>query len=312
MTQATLDGLTAFVAVAELSSFSAAAVRLRVSPSAVSQSVRALEQRLGVALLNRTTRSVSLTEAGAHYLERIVLPLQELMAASEEVTADAGRPSGLLRLNVARAAHMSVVQPMLARFLAAYPDIQMELVIDNGSPDIIARGFDAGIRFGDLVDRDMVAVPVGPALSAHVIGSPAYLAARGRPQHPRDLFDHDCIAFLTATAGQIERWAFAKGDERLELAIQGRLVVNDSTAMAMAVLDGVGIGYMSNGFIEPLLAQGRLVRLLQDWSPPVPGLVLFYPSRRRVPQKLRVLIDFLRSDARSRPASAASILFEPV
>ena len=309
MSQTSLDGLTAFAAVAELSSFSGAAARLRVSPSAVSQSVRALEQRLGVALLNRTTRSVSLTETGARYLERVVGPLKELNAAAEDLTAGADLPSGQLRLNVPRAAYMAILRPVLAEFLSAYPDINIELVIENGLVDITARGFDAGIRFGDLVERDMVAVPVGPPLSAHVIASPSYLARRGVPTHPHDLLEHDCVAFTAVTSSQLEHWTFAKGEERIELAIRGRLVVNDSTAMAQAVLDGAGVGYMSNGFIEQFLDEGRLIRLLADWSPPVPGLTLYYTSRRRAPRKLRVLIDFLRAHPKlGRPTADATFL----
>jgi DNA-binding transcriptional LysR family regulator len=295
MSKTTTESLSAFVAVAELSSFTGAAARLRVSPSAVSQSIRALEQRLGVALLNRSTRSVSLTEAGARYLERIAAPLRELDTAAEDLGGEAGRPSGLLRLNVARAAYMTIMRPVIVPFLAAYPEIDVEMVIENGVADIVARGFDAGIRFSDLVHRDMVAVPVGPALSAHVIASPEYLTRRGAPTHPKELFDHDCIAFQHATSGQMEQWAFARGEERFELGIRGRLIVNDSTAMVQAVLDGAGVGYMANGFIEGLFEEERLVRLLAEWSPPVPGFVLFYPNRRRAPRKLRALIDFLRA-----------------
>ena len=295
MPKTSTESLSAFVAVAELSSFTGAAARLQVSPSAVSQSIRVLEQRLGVALLNRSTRSVGLTEAGARYLERIAAPLRELHAAAEDLGGDADRPSGLLRLNVARAAYMTVMRPAITAFLQAHPDIQVEMVIENGVVDIITRGFDAGLRFSDLVDGDMVAVPVGPPLSAQVIASPDYIARRGAPTHPEQLLDHDCIAFQHVTSGQMEQWAFKRGEERLELAIRGRLIVNDSTAMAQAVLDGAGIGYMANGFIERFLEEGRLVRLLEDWSPPVPGFVLYYPSRRRAPRKLRVLVDFLRA-----------------
>lgn len=295
MSRTPADSLSAFVAVAELSSFTGAAARLQVSPSAVSQSIRALEQRLGVALLNRSTRSVSLTEAGARYLERIAGPLKELHAAAEDLGGEADRPSGLLRLNVSRLAYMTAVRPVISRFLAEYPEIDVEMVIENAVVDIIARGFDAGMRFEDLIDRDMVAVPVGPPLSAQVIASPDYIARRGAPAHPMELLEHDCVAFQHATSGQIEQWAFDRDGERFELAIRGRLIVNDSTAMVQAVLDGVGIGYMSNGFIEQFIGEGRLVRLLADWSPPVPGLVLYYPSRRRAPRKLRALIDFLRA-----------------
>jgi DNA-binding transcriptional LysR family regulator len=288
------DSLSTFVAVAELSSFTAAAARLRVSPSAVSQIVRALEQRLGVALLNRTTRSVSLTEAGARYLDRIAAPLRELHAAAEDLEGDADRPAGLLRLNVARAAYMTVIKPILSDFLAAYPEIDIQMMIENNLGDIIARGFDAGIRFTDLVDEDMVAVPVGPALSAHVIASPDYLLRHGRPDHPQQLLAHACIAFPHDISGQMSHWVFRKNLEQFEVPIRARLVVNDSTAMAQAVLDGVGIGYMSNGFIDGFMEEGRMIRLLADWSPPVPGFALFYPSRQRAPRKLRALIDFLR------------------
>jgi DNA-binding transcriptional LysR family regulator len=303
MPQASLDGLIAFATVAELSSFSGAAVRLQVSPSAVSQAVRTLEQRLGVALLNRTTRSVSLTETGALFLDRIAGPLRELRAANDELGAGADLPSGLLRLSVLRAAYMTVLAPILADFLAAYPDINVELSIESSLSDITARGFDAGVRFGDLVEQDMVAVPVGPPLSAHVIASPDYLARRGAPTHPRDLLEHHCIAFQAVTSGQLERWAFEKDGERIELAVRARLLVNDSTVMAQTVLDGAGVGYMSNGFIDGFIKQGRLVRLLPDWSPVVPGLTLFYPSRRRAPRKLRALIEFLR--AHPHPARSA-------
>ncbi len=294
MPRADTDSLSAFVAVAELSSFTAAASRLRMSPSAVSQIIRTLEQRLGVALLSRTTRSVRLTEAGARYLERIASPLRELYAAAEDLGNDADRPSGLLRLNVARAAYMTVMKPILSDFLAAYPEIEIEMMIENNLGDIIARGFDAGIRFTDLVNEDMVAVPVGPALSAHVIASPDYLRRHGAPDHPHQLLDHACIAFPHEISGQMSHWMFRKDSEQFELPIRARLVVNDSTAMAQAVLDGVGVGYMANGFIDGFMEEGRMVRLLANWSPPVPGFALFYPSRQRAPRKLRALIDFLR------------------
>jgi DNA-binding transcriptional LysR family regulator len=309
MPRLSTDSLSAFVAVAEMSSFTGAAARLQVSPSAVSQSIRALEQQLGVALLNRSTRSVSLTEAGARYLERIAAPLRELHTAGEDLGGEAEKPSGLLRLNVSRFAYMTALRTVISRFLAQHPEIDVELVIENGVVDIIARGFDAGMRFGDLVDQDMVAVPVGPPMRAQVIASPCYLARRGQPAHPRDLVDHDCIAFQHATSGQIEQWAFERGGERFELAIRGRLILNDSTAMVQAVLEGAGIGYMSNGFIEPFLEDGRMVRLLADWSPPVPGLVLYYSSRRRAPRKLRAFIDFLRAQRYPlRPGADAAFL----
>ncbi len=294
MRQDQLDGIVTFIAVAEESGFSAAAVRLGVSPSAVSQAVRNLEQRVGVALFNRNTRGVSLTEAGAQYFERVLPAARELTQASEELGAAADRPAGLLRITLARAGHMIVLQPVLRQFLDTYPDIRLDICIDNSLVDIAARGYDAGIRFGDLVERDMVAIKIGPPITAHIVASPDYLARYGMPEHPRDLLGHSCVCFRHVSSGQIERWQFAKGSDTLELAVNGRLVVNDSTALVQAALDGIGIIYMINGYIERFLDDGRLVRVLADWSPPLPGFTLYYTDRRRVPPKLRALIDFLR------------------
>jgi DNA-binding transcriptional LysR family regulator len=297
MRQDQLDGLVTFAAVAELSSFSAAAVRLGVSPSAVSQAIRTLELRLNATLFNRTTRSVSLTEAGGRYLQRVLPAIKELAEASEELSDDSGRPSGLLRLNVPRAAYMIVLQPMLRRFLAAYPEIDLEITIESSLVDIFGLGFDAGIRFGDLVEPDMVGVKIGPPLEAHIVASPDYLARRGMPKVPRDLFEHDCIGFRHTTTGQIERWSFARDGEEMELAVGKRLILNDSAALVQAALDGIGITYMINGYIERFLDEGRLVRILTDWSPPIASLTLYYADRRRVPLKLRALIDFLRAES---------------
>ncbi|MDF0732726.1 LysR family transcriptional regulator [Pseudomonas entomophila] len=296
MRQDHLDGLVTFLAVAEEKGFSNAAVRLGVSPSAVSQSIRSLEQRLGLVLFNRTTRSVALTEIGERFLERVQPALTELTKASMELGREADHPSGLLRLNVPRAAYLIVLQPILRRFMQAYPEINLELRIENQLVDIVAQGCDAGIRFGAPVDKDMVALTVGPPLQAQVIASPDYLARHGHPQHPRALLEHDCIGFRHSSSGQIERWAFRRGEEQYELQVHGRLVLNDSEILVRSALDGLGVAYMINGYIEPYLRQGRLVRLLEDWSPRFAGLQLYYPDRRRVPAKLRVLIDFLRKE----------------
>ncbi|HEY4250670.1 MAG TPA: LysR family transcriptional regulator [Roseomonas sp.] len=308
MRQDQLDGLAAFVAVAEARGFSAAAIRLGVSPSAVSQAVRVLEQRLGLVLFNRTTRSVSLTEIGQRYFERVLPAVRDLAAASEELGQEAERPKGLLRLNVPRAGFMIALQPILRGFLDACPEIDLEIVIENALVDIVGHGFDAGIRFGDLVEKDMVALRIGPPIAAHVIASPAYLAQHGVPAHPRDLLRHACIGFRHVTTGQIERWAFARDGERLELAVTGRLIINDSAALVQAALDGLGITYMINGYIERFLQDGRLVRVLADWSPPLAGLTLYYPDRRRVPPKLRALIDYLRHDRNDRWAATDGMI----
>ena len=308
MRQDHLDGLVIFMAVAEEKGFSNAAVRLGISPSAVSQSIRGLEERLGLVLFNRTTRSVSLTEIGERYLERVQPALEQLTSASRELGREANRPVGLLRINVPRAAYLIVLQPVLRRFMATYPDINLEIRVENLLVDIVSLGFDAGIRFGDLVEKDMVAVPIGPDLHVQVIAAPEYLNQHGLPEHPRDLLLHDCIGFRHTTSGQIERWAFDNGEEQLDLQIKGRLIVNDSEILVRSALDGLGIAYMINGYIEPFIQQGRLVQLLPDWSPVLPSLHVYYPDRRRVPAKLRALIDFLRNERNLPPQTQALIL----
>ncbi|WP_438390119.1 LysR substrate-binding domain-containing protein [Caballeronia sp. DA-9] len=297
MQQSQLDGIMTFIAVAQEKSFSTAAVRLGVSPSAVSQTVRNLERRIGMALFNRNTRGVGLTEAGQQYFEQVLPAINMLSLATDELGALSGKPMGMLRLNVARAGYMTILQPVLRRFLDQFPDIRVEIFIDGSLADIIGRGFDAGIRFGNLVQKDMVAVHVGPAISAYIVASPEYLLRKGVPTHPRELIDHDCIGFRQITSGQVERWSFTRDGETIEIAPNSKLVVNDSAMLVQCALDGIGIAYMINGYIEGLLEAGRLVRIIPEWSPTLPGFTLYYPDRRSVAPKLRAFIDFLRSHA---------------
>lgn len=297
-----LDGIVHFMAVAETGSFRAAGVRLGISPSAVSQAVRALESRLGIVLLSRSTRSVALTEAGTRYLDMVAPAMADLAAAQDKAGEAALRPSGKLRLNVQRGAYVLILQPILAGFLAAYPDIDVEVVIDYRIPDLVSERFDAGLRFGDIIEKDMIGISVGPPLQACVLASPAYLAARGRPEHPTDLLGHDCIGYRFMPSGMVERWEFIKGEERFDLTIDGRLVFNDSMLLVQAALDGLGVTYMVNGYVDLLIAQGRLVRLLADWSPPLAGFKLYFPERHRTQPKLRALIDFLRQRRGGWPA----------
>lgn len=301
------DGLVAFVSVAQQGGFSAAAVRLGVSASAVSQAIRTLEDRLGVPLFNRTTRSVSLTEIGQRYYDRVLPYVRELAEANEELGDETERVGGLLRLNVPRAGYLIVIQPILRRFLDTYPDVSIELVLENALVDIVGIGFDAGIRFGDLIEKDMIAVRIGPPIEAFMIVSPDYIARRGMPKVPQDLQSHDCIRFRHVTTGQIERWEFSKEGETFELSPTGRLIINDSEALVQSALDGLGIAYMINGYIERFIEDGRLARVLADWSPRFDDLHLYYADRRRVPAKLRALIDFLRAE-RMPPASADLLL----
>jgi DNA-binding transcriptional LysR family regulator len=302
-----LDGIVHFMAVAETGSFRAAGARLGISPSAVSQAIRALENRLGAVLLSRSTRSVALTEAGTRYLDMVAPAMADLAAAQDKVGEAALRPSGKLRLNVQRGAHFLILQPVLADFLAAYPDIDVEAVIDYRVPDLVSEQFDAGIRFGDIIEKDMIAVAVGPALQAHVLASPAYLAKHGTPQHPTDLMKHDCIGYRFMPSGMVERWEFIKGDERFDLTVNGRLVFNDSMMLVQAALDGLGITYMVNGWVDELIARGRLVRVLADWSPPLAGFKLYFPERHRTQPKLRALIDFLTSRRSGSKSQSGSV-----
>jgi len=299
MRQDQLSGFITFVRVAELKSFSAAAIQLSVSPAAVSQNIRQLELRVGVPLFNRTTRSISLTEAGAKLLDNIKDAVHTLITATEELSDLKTYPSGLLRLNISRASHLTVVQPVLDNFLQTYPEVNVELALDNALVDIVKAGFDAGIRFGNLVEKDMVSVPVGPSLSVYIVASPQYLSQYGTPKHPLDLLSHQCIRFRLTSSGMMERWELEKNGEKMDIAVSGRLIVNDSSALVQAALEGIGIAYMDNGYIEHLIEQGKLVRVLSDWSPDLFGFSLYYPNRKRVSRSLRAFIDFLQS-SRSR------------
>lgn len=289
-----LDGLVTFICVARMRGFSAAAIDLGVSPSAVSQAVRQLEARVGVPLFARTTRSVSLTEAGERYLARVEPAVEELATASEELSAVDARPAGVLRLNVSRAGYLFVLQPVLTRFIARYPEIELDISIDSALVDIVRLGYDAGIRYGDMVERDMVGVRVGPAVASRVVASPDYVARRGTPKHPRDLLAHDCIRFRSASTGRTARWLFEKARKRIDLAVTGPLVLNDDAAMLEASMAGAGVAYLASGYVDHRIADGRLVALLRDWCPDMPSLTMYYPSRRRVPRRLAALIDFLR------------------
>lgn len=288
------DGLIEFMAVADTGGFSAAAARLGVSTSAISLAVRNLERRQGLVLFHRTTRSVRLTDVGAQYLARVQPAVESLSAAASELGKEAAHPCGWLRINASRAGYMIALQPVIKGFLARYPDVRVEVCIENALVDIVGQGFDAGIRFGGQVAKDMIGVQVGPPISAFIVGSPDYFVRHGVPRHPHELVHHDCVGFRLASAGTVERWQFAKDDEAFDMAVDGRYVINDSAALVQAALDGVGLVYMISGYIERFVAEGRLARVLADWSPALPALTLYYADRRRVPAKLRVFIDYLR------------------
>lgn len=293
MTRPSLTALEAFLAVARHGSFRRAAAERRVVPSALSHVVRGLEETLDVRLLNRTSRSVHLTEAGRHLLERVGPALAELDAALGGVDAFRGRVSGVLRVNLPRIANELVVQPMVGRFLAAHPAVRLELVSHDGLVDIVAEGFDAGIRRDRRLAPGMIAVPVGPAQRFAVVGSPAYLAGHAPPRAPRDLHAHACIG-RHFPDGSRYAWEFARGGEAMDVEVSGPLVVDDTGLMLRAALDGVGLAFLFEGLVADHLAAGRLVRVLEDWCPTGPRFFLYHPSHRQVPAALRAFIDMVR------------------
>lgn len=290
-----LSGLTVLLMVADKRSFTAAAAALRVTPSAVSQAVSALEARLGVRLCQRTTRSVGLTEAGERFVGRLRPALADVHAALESLGELRDRPAGTLRLNVPRMGFERVIEPHLAAFLAAYPEIRLDIVVEDALANIIESGCDAGIRIGERLERDMIAVRIGPDERSAVVAAPSYFATRPRPARPRDLQHHDCIAYRRIRSGEIYRWEFTEHGKDIEVAVQGRLIVNDGDAMLRAALAGVGLAYLLESAAREHVREGRLIRVLDAFCPPFPGLFLYYPSRAHLAPKLQVFIEFLRS-----------------
>ncbi|MGE3861186.1 MAG: LysR family transcriptional regulator [Burkholderiaceae bacterium] len=288
---ATLNDLQAFAAVARTRSFRRAAAELGVSPSALSHALRGLEERLGVRLLNRSTRSVAPTEAGERLLARLAPALREIGGALDAINEFRDSPIGTLRINAPRAACEWVLAPLIVRFLAAHPGMRVELVDDDSLADIVADGFDAGVRFGESLQQDMVAVPLGPAQRFVVVASPAYLARRGRPADPREL---PCVR-IRFPSGACYRWAFARGEQRLDVEVDGPLTLGDMRLMVQAAEQGLGLAYVYAQYAQDAVAAGRLVTVLDDWRPPEAGFFLYYPSRRLLPNGLRAFVELLRA-----------------
>jgi DNA-binding transcriptional LysR family regulator len=293
-----LSGLTALLCVAEKRSFTAAAAELRVTPSAVSQSIRALEERVGVRLLQRTTRKVGLTEAGGRFITRLVPAMQGVREAFDALGELRDRPAGVLRLTVPRIGYEQILAPKLSAFLATYPDIKLDISIDDAFVDIVEQGFDAGLRIGEMVDREMVGVRVTAELRMAVVGSPAYFAAHGKPKHPRDLHAHECINYRRRTLGVIYRWEFTDGGKDLEITVNGRLLLNDADVMLSAALDGHGLAYLIESSVREHVAAKRLVRVLDPFCTPFPGFFLYYPSRTHLAPKLQALVNALKLTSR--------------
>ncbi len=289
-----LADLTVFLAVAEARSFTRAAALLGASQSALSHTVRRLEARLGVRLLARTTRSVAPTEAG----ERLIQTLRPALDTIETGVAALGelrdKPAGSIRITTSANAAETILWPALARLLPAYPDIKVELAIESGLTDIVTERYDAGVRLGEQVAKDMIAVRIGPDASMAVVGAPAYFAARARPMTPHDLADHACVNLRLATAGGLYAWEFEKDGRVLNVRVDGQLIFNTTRMMIAAARSGLGLAFVPEAEVAAQIADGRLVRVLSDWCPPFPGYHLYYTSRRQPSAAFAVLVEALR------------------
>jgi DNA-binding transcriptional LysR family regulator len=294
MVRSDLSVLAAFLVTAEERSFTSAAKRLGVSPSAMSHAIRGLEEGLGVRLLSRTTRSVAPTEAGQQLLTRLRPALTEVQDALDQLSGLRDKPAGRVRLLTNRLAARTVLAPKLEKFTRDYPDVVLDITADDRRMDIVAGGFDAGISFGEFVEKDMIAVRVSGDLRAAIVGSPAYFKTKPRPKTPRDLLSHRCINFRHGSGGDVYRWEFDKGKKSLSVAVDGPLIVDDVEILVRAVMDGLGLAFLSEDYVAPQLATGKLIRVLEDWCQPFPGFFLYYPSRRQQPAALSALISTLR------------------
>ncbi|MER8416532.1 LysR family transcriptional regulator [Mesorhizobium sp. M1329] len=286
-----LSQLAVLATVAQCGSFRGAAKELAIAPSAVSHAVSSLEARLGVRLLARSTRSVAPTEEGAQLLERLRPALSEIDLALESAIEARDRPAGNLRLNVPRTAAHLTLTPRPGAFAAAYPDIVLEIVIEDRFTNVVEGGFDAGVRLGESLQRDMIAVRIGPNLRGAVVGAPSYFETRPRPIHPHDLAGHRCIRFRFSS-GILYRWEFEKNGEEIEIAVQGPLILDEDHLIANAAVDGAGLAFVFEDYVRDALATGKLVRVLEDWCPPFDGFFVYYPSRRQMRPALRAFVDF--------------------
>lgn len=290
-----LADLAAFVIVADHLSFRAAAARLGVTPSAVSHIMRQLEDRLELRLLHRTTRSVSLTDAGRRLAERLRPALAEITDALEGLNRERERPFGRLRLYATHVAASAVITPVWERFLSTYPEVSLEVQIGEAPVDIVARGFDAGVGPQSRVDADMVAVRVMGPVRIAVVGSPSYFARRRPPRTPDDLSRHTCVRYRRDADGQIAEWRFERDGAARRISVDGRVTVNNPDLGVRAAVDGLGIAYTIDALAEPFLRAGQLVRVLEDWSPGFDGLFLYYSGRRQLPTALRTFITMVRT-----------------
>lgn len=302
----TLDGMVVFVAVAEAKNFRVAGERLGVSASAVSQALRKLEERMGVALVNRTTRSVSLSEAGERLLGAVRPAIEEVESAVVAVAELGDTPRGTLRLLVGTAADPVLSGPLLPDFLAAHPHVTLHLEVSDAVGDLVAQGYDAGIQIGEVIDRDMITVPVTGDIRMTVVGSPAYFARHPKPQRPRDLVDHDCLNWHPAAGMPAYRWEFTERGREIAIAVRARVLSNDSAVNIRLARAGLGLAIVYEDQVREEVARGELVPVLEKYCEPFPGYYLFYPHRRHASPALRALIDYLRESRKTRRRRAHS------
>jgi len=294
MPRANVNDLLAFLAVARERSFTRAAAQMGVSQSALSHTIRGLEERLGIRLLTRTTRSVAPTEAGERLLRNVGHHFDEIDTAIDSLSELKERPSGTIRINSSEYAAETLLWPNLAEFLPHYPDVKVEIWADYMLADIVAERFDAGVRLGEQVAKDMVAVRIGPDERFLVVGSPAYLAGRERPRYPQDLLQHCCINLRLPTLGGLYAWEFEKDGHPLKVRVEGQLVFNALPPILKAALASFGLAFLPQDMVRPHVAAGRLVTMLEDWTPPFPGYHLYYPNRRQQSPAFALLVEALR------------------
>ena len=289
-----VNDLLAFLAVAKEGSFTRAAAKLGVSQSALSHTIRGLEERLGLRLLTRTTRRVAPTEVGERLLRTVGPRFDEIDAELAALSELREKPAGTIRITTVEYAAESILWPALVKLLPQYPDIKVEIIVDYGLTDIVAERYDAGVRLGEQVAKDMIAVRIGPDFRMAVVGAPSYFTRRSRPKKPQDLTAHDCINLRLPTYGGLYAWEFEKNGRELKVRVEGQLVFNGSAPMLKAALAGFGLAYLPEDLVQADLAKGRLIRVLTDWCPPFSGYHLYYPSRRQPTPAFALLVDALR------------------
>jgi len=294
MRRETFSDLLAFLAVAQDRSFTKAAAKLGVSRSALSHTLRGLEARLGLRLLARTTRSVSVTAAGERVLAALGHRIEEIEAELDRLSELREKPAGTIRITAHEHALNAILLPALSKFLPQYPDINVEVTIDYGLTDIVAQRFDAGVRSGGQVAKDMIAARIGPDMRMAVVGAPSYFAKRSLPKKPQELTSHNCINLRLPTYGGLYAWEFEKGGRELRVRVEGQFILNGTTPMLNAALAGLGLAYVPEDLAEPYLADGQLKRVLEDWCPPYSGYHLYYPSRRQSSPAFALLVEALR------------------